>query len=92
MHKVNAKSTETHHEQQNLQFNSCSKKAFGAWICNHSKTCHLTANPKTKAADNETMAVQQTNSITPSIFHHIPKVLQTENRRMGALKTDCQFH
>ena len=59
--------TETHHEQQNLQLNNLLKKSFGAWVCNHSNQCHLTARPNRNAAANATAATQQTNSMIVTI-------------------------
>ena len=59
--------TQTHHEQQNLQLNICSKNSLGAWTCNHSNHSHFAANANRNAADNATTATQQTNSITVTI-------------------------
>lgn len=66
-HKVSEIATLTHQLQQNLQLNSLPKKSFGAWICNHSNTPHLTESPKRNAAAKATTATQHTNSITVTI-------------------------
>ena len=60
MHKNNEIIIAVWNEQQNLQLNNFSKKAFGAWTCNHSIIPHLTARFNRKAAANATAATQQT--------------------------------
>ena len=90
-HKDNEITTETHHEQQNLQLNSCPKKSFCAWICNHSIQRHLTASPNRNAAAKATTATQHTNSIIPNIIRQIPRCRRTGTRQTGASKIDYQF-